>query len=137
MYSALLLFYFQLIIIYFSTIECRISSVYSNQIAVEIPGGEEHAKHVVKKHGLTYLGSIGTLENMYLVEHPRISKRSTKAALQDDNLLLDPEVLWVAQQKVHRRVKRSSRTRSLLPKEAWTEQMMGIFNDPEWPQCGI
>jgi hypothetical protein len=45
--------------------------IYHNQIAVHVPGGEE----VAKRSGMTNLGRIGDLQDLYLLESHLIIKR--------------------------------------------------------------
>ncbi|XP_059487314.1 furin-like protease 2 [Neocloeon triangulifer] len=81
--------------------------IFMNQYAVQIPNGHESASAIAQTHGFTNMGQIGELKGFYLFEHSRIHKRS---ALPNNtyhsNLINEPEVLWVQQQHVKRRVKR-------------------------------
>ncbi|KAK2189577.1 hypothetical protein NP493_102g03020 [Ridgeia piscesae] len=73
---------------------------------------------------------IGSLENYYLFEHRRLMKRSTtQARHHHTKLRREPEVLWVQQQVLRKRVKRdliepSPRTSGGNWKPQWT--------DPGW-----
>ena len=77
------------------------------QFAVHIPGGHEAADKVASRHDFMNLGQIGSLENYFLFEHPRITKRSlTISHKHHQKLKDDPEVGWFEQQKELVRSKR-------------------------------
>ncbi len=53
--------------------------VYHNQFAVHVPGGSSDpglVDSLAERHGLVSRGQIGALEDHFLLEHGRISKRS-------------------------------------------------------------
>ena len=90
--------------------------IYHNQWAVRVPGGEQEARLVAGQHGLNYLGSIGSLEDLYLLEDHRIVKRSTKMSQNHHNLLSDdPKIVWFHQQIEKKRMKRNSTHQLSLP----------------------
>ena len=61
------------------------------------------------KHGLNYLGSVGTLEDIYLFEDHRIVKRSTEKSSNHHNLMADDaKIVWFDQQTEKKRTKRNS-----------------------------
>jgi len=85
--------------------------IYHNQIAVHVPGGEEVAEEVARRNGIQNLGKIGDLENFYLMESHKISKRSTRKAHEHHTALEDDsDVIWFEQQIEKKRVKRNSRS---------------------------
>eukprot|EP00096_Caligus_rogercresseyi_P011194 TRINITY_DN4331_c0_g1_i1.p1 TRINITY_DN4331_c0_g1~~TRINITY_DN4331_c0_g1_i1.p1 ORF type:complete len:661 (+),score=93.36 TRINITY_DN4331_c0_g1_i1:122-2104(+) len=80
---------------------------YQNQFAVYIPRGKNVADQLAREYGFVNMGQIGALEDYFLFDHPRISKRSTDASTLHAILLtLNPEVKWFEQQKEKKRVKR-------------------------------
>ena len=90
--------------------------IYHNQWAVRVPGGEQEARLVAGQHGLNYLGSIGSLEDLYLLEDHRIVKRSTKMSQNHHNLLSDdPKIVWFHQQIEKKRIMRNSTHQLSLP----------------------
>ena len=80
--------------------------VFHNQFALFIPHGAATADALAAKHGFLNLGQIGTLENYYLFEHPRLHRRSVEQANHTALLLTEPEVEWAEQMVESRRVKR-------------------------------
>ena len=80
--------------------------VFHNQFALFIPHGGATADALASKHGFKNLGQIGTLDNYFLFEHPRLSKRSVTRANHTALLLTEPEVEWAEQMVESRRVKR-------------------------------
>ena len=80
---------------------------FLNQFAVLVPAGREVADQLAAKHGFQNKGQIGDLEDYFLFEHRRLSKRSaTQSALHNVLLVQEPEVKWFEQQRELRRVKR-------------------------------
>ena len=56
-----------------------------------------------------YWYQIGTLEGHFLLEHPRISRRSTDRSLEHHGRLEDePDIAWFEQQKEVKRPKRDA-----------------------------
>jgi hypothetical protein len=51
------------------------SLIYHNQIAVHVPGGDDVVEEVARRSGMTNLGRIGDLRDLYLLESHLISKR--------------------------------------------------------------
>ena len=80
---------------------------FQNQFAVYVPAGSHVADQLAAKHGFVNSGQIGDLQDYYLFEHRKISKRSaTQSALHNVLLTQEPEVKWFEQQRELRRVKR-------------------------------
>ncbi|KFD53881.1 hypothetical protein M514_05148 [Trichuris suis] len=121
---------------------------YSNQWAVKIDGGPDIADGLAAKHGFTNLGSI--MGDYYLFSLRRMKKRSTRPAREIQNILsAEPEVVWLEQQVIHKRVKRdffpSNPPASLLLNASgyqvdqqssppvWMNNSATV-NDPEWPK---
>jgi proprotein convertase subtilisin/kexin type 5 len=64
-----------------------------------VPAGKATADAVAARHGFVNLGQIGSLENHFLLEHPRISKRSTDPSPEHhDRIGADADVAWFEQQ---------------------------------------
>ncbi|XP_018422266.1 PREDICTED: proprotein convertase subtilisin/kexin type 6 isoform X4 [Nanorana parkeri] len=98
-------------------------TVYSNHWAVRVPGGTEVAAQLADKYGYLNLGKIGSLENYYHFYHSKTIKRSTYSSRGTHSFLqMDPNVKWMQQQQVKKRVKRHIRADSSLM----------YFNDPIW-----
>ncbi|XP_049762033.1 proprotein convertase subtilisin/kexin type 6 isoform X2 [Elephas maximus indicus] len=97
--------------------------VYTNHWAVQVLGGPAAADRVAAAHGYLNLGQIGNLENYYHFYHSKTFKRSILSSRGPHNFLrMDPQVKWLQQQEVKRRVKRQVRSD---PKALY-------FNDPIW-----
>ncbi|XP_073509491.1 proprotein convertase subtilisin/kexin type 6 isoform X1 [Phyllobates terribilis] len=98
-------------------------NVYSNHWAVQVPGGPEKAAELATKYGYLNMGQIGNLENYYHFYHSRTIKRSTYSSRGTHNFLqMDPDVEWVQQQQIKKRVKRHIRA----------DPNLLYFNDPIW-----
>ena len=92
------------------------NDIYHNQFAVHIPAGRETADTVAAKHGFVNLGQIGSLENHFLFEHPRISKRSTDLCSEHhDNFAGESDIVWFEQQKELTRKKRDVSSEFEMP----------------------
>ncbi|XP_069898770.1 proprotein convertase subtilisin/kexin type 6 [Dipodomys merriami] len=97
--------------------------VYTNHWAVRVLGGPEAADRVAAAHGYRNLGQIGPLEDYYHFYHSKTFKRSTVSSRGPHTLLrMDPQVKWLQQQEVKRRVKRQ------VPRDSQSL----YFNDPIW-----
>ncbi|XP_053768658.1 proprotein convertase subtilisin/kexin type 6 isoform X2 [Desmodus rotundus] len=84
--------------------------VYTNHWAVQVLGGPAEADRVAAAHGYLNLGQIGSLENYYHFYHSKTFKRSTWRSRGPHTFLrMDPQVKWLQQQEVKRRVKRQAR----------------------------
>ncbi|XP_059127941.1 proprotein convertase subtilisin/kexin type 6 [Peromyscus eremicus] len=95
--------------------------VYTNHWAVQVLGGPGAADRVAAAHGYLNLGQIGNLDDYYHFYHSKTFKRSTLSSRGPHTFLrMDPQVKWLQQQEVKRRVKRQARGDSLY------------FNDPIW-----
>ena len=82
-------------------------SYFLNEFAVYVPAGSEVADRLAAKHGFHNTGQIGDLEDYFLFQHRRLSKRSaTESALHQILLTQEPDVKWFEQQKELKRVKR-------------------------------
>jgi hypothetical protein len=67
---------------------------YTNQWAVRVIGGEKVARKLASEHGFEFIATI--LEDYYLFQHRRVSKRSIFASsVHHASLADEPQVLWV------------------------------------------
>ncbi|XP_065757520.1 proprotein convertase subtilisin/kexin type 6 isoform X3 [Phocoena phocoena] len=97
--------------------------VYTNHWAVQVLGGPGAADRVAAAHGYLNLGQIGNLEDYYHFYHSKTFKRSTLSSRGPHTFLrMDPQVKWLQQQEVKRRVKRQVRS----------DPQALYFNDPIW-----
>ncbi|XP_022366825.1 proprotein convertase subtilisin/kexin type 6 isoform X2 [Enhydra lutris kenyoni] len=97
--------------------------VYTNHWAVQVLGGPAEADRVAAEHGYLNLGQIGNLEDYYHFFHSKTFKRSTLSSRGPHTFLrMDPQVKWLQQQEVKRRVKRQVRS----------DPQALYFNDPIW-----
>ncbi|XP_043345580.1 proprotein convertase subtilisin/kexin type 6 isoform X3 [Cervus canadensis] len=97
--------------------------VYTNHWAVQVLGGPAVADRVAAAHGYLNLGQIGNLEDYYHFYHSKTFKRSTLSSRGPHTFLrMDPQVKWLQQQEVKRRVKRQVRN----------DPQALYFNDPIW-----
>ncbi|XP_057366840.1 furin-like protease 1 isoform X2 [Daphnia carinata] len=121
------------------------STAFTDQWAVHISGGDEVADAIAARHGFTNLGKI--FGDYYHFQHRKVAKRSTEPGTDHSDLLNnDPEVRWVKQQVVKKRVKRdfleepSGRTRRSRSdrrpsRRAGTIRSISYnLNDPRWTQ---
>ena len=80
---------------------------FTNKWAVRIQGGERVAREVAEKNNFIFHGQLGSLEDYYHLEHKSVSRRSRRSADGHGALLENhPDVLWVEQQRIKKRVKR-------------------------------
>ncbi|KAK4016765.1 hypothetical protein OUZ56_031732 [Daphnia magna] len=121
------------------------SPSFTDQWAVHISGGDQVANAIAARHGFTNLGKI--FGDYYHFQHRKVAKRSTEPGTDHSDLLNnDPEVRWVKQQVVKKRVKRdfledpsgrSRRSRSdrRPSRRAGTIRSISYnLNDPRWTQ---
>jgi len=101
------------LVLAFNTIQANTESrhqqtnTFLNEFAVFIPAGEKVANELASRHGFINTGQIGDLDDYYLFEHRRISKRSANESVEHNVLLTrEPEVKWFEQQLELKRVKR-------------------------------
>ncbi|XP_014679429.1 PREDICTED: furin-like protease 2, partial [Priapulus caudatus] len=92
---------------------------YQNQWAVELHGCGEGgagscdavANEIALKHGFVNRGQVGSLEKFYLFEHEHVHKRSLEhSGHMHAHLVKEPQVRWLEQQHIRKRVKRDSLT---------------------------
>jgi len=125
-------------------------ATFTDQWAVHIEGGDPVANQIAQRHGFVNLGKI--FGDYYHFQHRKVAKRSLEAGLEQNHQLdSDPDVRWVQQQVVKRRVKRdfieldaprpprSPRDRFERPsKRAGSSPKMRslnlYLNDPKWNQ---
>ena len=80
---------------------------FHNQFALFIPSGQSNANSLASKHGFINLGQIGSLDNYFLFEHPRLKRRSASFSANHTAMLLsEPDVEWAEQMVEKRRLKR-------------------------------
>ncbi|XP_033150164.1 furin-like protease 2 isoform X1 [Drosophila busckii] len=89
-------------------------AIFTNEFAVHIPAGKSVADDIASKHGFTNKGQIGALEEFYLFEHHRVSKRSLRSSRKHHSALKSEfEVKWLQQQHEKIRRKRDGPYREL------------------------
>ncbi|XP_069784213.1 proprotein convertase subtilisin/kexin type 4-like isoform X2 [Narcine bancroftii] len=82
--------------------------LYTNTWAVRIVGGDDHADTVASRHGFLNLGRIFEDEDYYYFKHKAVLKRSVNPhQMRHRWLEKEPKVMWLQQQIVKRRQKRS------------------------------
>ncbi|KZS04479.1 Amontillado [Daphnia magna] len=121
------------------------SPSFTDQWAVHISGGDQVANAIAARHGFTNLGKI--FGDYYHFQHRKVAKRSTEPGTDHSDLLNnDPEVRWVKQQVVKKRVKRDfledpssrprrSRSDRRPSRRAGTIRSISYnLNDPRWTQ---
>ncbi|XP_043231363.1 furin-like protease 2 [Amphibalanus amphitrite] len=80
---------------------------YTNQFAVEVPGGRARAERAAKEHHCSVIDTIGDLEDHYLLECHGIHKRSTEHSHHHVTKLRSSEhIIWADQQYYKKRKKR-------------------------------
>ncbi|XP_026786123.1 furin (paired basic amino acid cleaving enzyme) a [Pangasianodon hypophthalmus] len=91
--------------------------VYTNTWAVHIPGGEEEANRIARKHGFINHGNI--FGEYYHFRHRRVVKRSLSQHRGTHiRLHREPQVKWAEQQVVKQRKKRDIYSEPADPKFA-------------------
>ncbi|XP_030564586.1 furin-like protease 2 isoform X2 [Drosophila novamexicana] len=79
--------------------------IYTNEFAVHIPAGKYVADSIAGKYGFTNKGQIGALDDYYLFQHHRVSKRSLRSSRKHHSALKSEfEVKWLQQQ--HEKIRR-------------------------------
>ncbi|XP_017962667.1 furin-like protease 2 isoform X1 [Drosophila navojoa] len=79
--------------------------IYTNEFAVHIPAGKSVADIIANKYGFTNKGQIGALDDYYLFQHHRVSKRSLRLSRKHHSALKsESEVKWLQQQ--HEKIRR-------------------------------
>ena len=63
------------IFVQFSALAAASDPIYHNQIAVHVLGGDAVVEKVARRSGMTSLGRIGDLQDLYLLESHLIRKR--------------------------------------------------------------
>jgi len=110
--------------------------IYTDQYVVKLNGGPELAKELSEKHGFIYLDQI--FDNYYHIKHRRLRKRSLEPAHHDihRSLVNEPEVDFVKQQTLKKRVKRDFRNdfEPFNKPSTIRRAPNSRFNDPHWPQ---
>ena len=98
------------------------TATYHNQFALFIPSGPSMADNLASKHGFINIGQIGTLDNYYLFEHPRLKRRSAEESLDHTSLLLsEPEVKWAEQMVEKKRFKRDTIDMTQQERPLWDQ----------------
>ncbi|XP_072564200.1 proprotein convertase subtilisin/kexin type 5b isoform X2 [Paramormyrops kingsleyae] len=98
--------------------------IYTNHWAVRITGGPGFADRIAEKYGYKNMGQIGDLKDYYHFFHSRTIKRSTLSSRGRHSFIsMEPQVEWIQQQVVKRRVKRDYK--------AGPSQSI-YFNDAKW-----
>ncbi|XP_061116792.1 neuroendocrine convertase 1-like [Conger conger] len=99
---------------------------YTNEWAVEIPGGPEAAKTIARELGYDLVRQIGALENHYLLRHHNHPTRTRRSADHiTRQLSRDERVWWAEQQYEKQRGKRASLGAGAVDQ---------LFDDPMWSQ---
>ena len=88
------------------TFESHNGHVYSNTWAVHLEGGHRFAREIIERHGFHFHGQVGSLIDIYHIEHKEVSKRSKRCAEHHKELSNHPNVRWIKQQKILKRKKR-------------------------------
>ncbi|XP_068159733.1 furin-like protease 2 isoform X1 [Drosophila tropicalis] len=90
--------------------------IYTNEFAVYIPAGKSVADAIAAKYGFTNKGQIGALNDYYLYQHHRVSKRSIRSSRKHHSALKSEfEVKWLQQQHEKIRRKRDGPYQDILP----------------------
>ncbi|KPU75290.1 uncharacterized protein Dana_GF19273, isoform B [Drosophila ananassae] len=80
-------------------------AIYTNEFAVRIPAGKQQADAIAAKYGFENKGQIGALDNYYLFQHHRVSKRSLRSSREHQKALSSEDAVeWMQQQ--HEKVRR-------------------------------
>ena len=93
---------------------------FTNKWAVHIQGGEIVAREVAEKNNFIFHGQLGSLKDYYHLEHRSVRRRSRRSAGGHHKLLENhQDVIWVEQQRIKKRVKRSYQGSDPLFKQQW------------------
>ncbi|KAK3588783.1 hypothetical protein CHS0354_011991 [Potamilus streckersoni] len=116
-----------ILLIFICLISCQgtLGDIYLNKFAVHVRGGREVAERLAEQYGHRLVAPIGSLEDHYLFEHPRVRRRSVNPHRYHHRKLSEhPQVHWVEQQKLLSRKKRDFQSTSETIK----------FNDDLWSE---
>ncbi|XP_055338068.1 furin-like protease kpc-1 isoform X2 [Paramacrobiotus metropolitanus] len=103
--------------------------VFLDQWAVHVTGGEKEARRLASSFGFDFINQI--MDDYYLLAHKKAQKRSKRSSGHlHKELAEEPNVHWIEQQTVKRRIKRDFGG----PSVKTDCQSDDNFNDPEWPQ---
>lgn len=110
---------------------------YTNHWAVKIPGGAEVAERIAEKYGYRNMGQIGDLTDHYHFFHSRTIKRSILSSRGRHSFIsMEPEVQWIQQQVVKRRIKRDYKPSPPLYQSSLVHsspsQSSIFYNDAKW-----
>ncbi len=100
-----------LLVAFVSGFGSTVGEVFHNHFAVHVVGGSKEPTRVdqlARRHGLINRGQVGSLQDHFVLENPRLAKRSTNAASPEHHVALreDSDVNWVEQLVELRRLKR-------------------------------
>ncbi|XP_034490855.1 furin-like protease 2 isoform X1 [Drosophila innubila] len=91
----------------FGTYSIPDEPIYTNEFAVHIPAGKSIADTIADRYGFVNRGQIGALDDYYLFQHHRVSKRSLRSSRKHHSALKSEfEVKWLQQQHEKIRHKR-------------------------------
>ncbi|XP_064152444.1 neuroendocrine convertase 1-like [Anguilla rostrata] len=103
---------------------------YTNEWAVEIPGGPHAAKTIARELGYELVRQIGALENHYLLRHHSHPRRTRRSADHMTRWLSQDERVWWAEQQYEKQ----RRKRAPLGAGCPGCSVDQLFDDPMWSQ---
>ncbi|XP_061173193.1 furin-like protease kpc-1 isoform X3 [Saccostrea echinata] len=119
-------FIIQISVLGFVLINYVCSNKYTNTWALYIEGGEAVARSLAQKHGFIYVDQI--MPDYYAFQHRKVAKRSAiPSSYHHRTIVQEPNVKWLEQQVVKKRVKRDRYYSSSI-------SFNDKFNDPKWPR---
>ncbi|XP_056022622.1 furin-like protease kpc-1 isoform X5 [Ostrea edulis] len=119
-------FIIQISVLGFVLINYVRSNKYTNTWALHIEGGEAVARSLARKHAFVYVDQI--MPDYYAFQHRKVAKRSAyPSSFHHRTIVQEPNVKWVEQQIVKKRVKRNIYYPSSM-------HFSDKFNDPKWPR---
>lgn len=103
--------------------------VYTNKWVVYIKNGVDIVQQIAEEHNFIYHGQLGNLKDFYHLEHKRVTKHSYNTANDVHFQLANhPNVLWLKQQTLKKRVVRGYFSDPLFKKQ-WYIKDNGLSQD--------
>ncbi|KAM4528249.1 proprotein convertase subtilisin/kexin type 5 [Odontesthes bonariensis] len=92
------------------------ATMYTNDWAIKVRGNLESVNRIAEKYGFTNMGQIGGLKSYYSFRHHETANRSNVGNKEVTYpITKETEVVWLQQQVVQRRAKRTFRARHIHP----------------------
>ncbi|KAK6105703.1 Subtilase family protein [Brugia pahangi] len=105
---------------------------YDNEWVVEIVGGLEEAKDIARAVGYKFIAPVRGFNDVYIFSKENYRKKRKADDKSTLALCHHKQVLWVEQQRIHKRFKRDYITQTSRNDTNYNNKI--FFNDPFWSQ---